>query len=209
MILINLLPPQLIPKETRKVHIPYRPILFGVFSIFLLISLYNLFFYVRIHKEKRLLETRWDGLKNSYNEAMQLDRELGSSVLAEIEFYNTFVDPPLETARVMNLVSDFLPKAVWLSSFKVERKGKELQLLMIGLSQSSERDSRLVEIQNFANQIKDEMERLRSQGISPGGLMKPTLTSSVTTSSKNQDSGASALTEFTAVIQTEGFEAKG
>lgn len=199
MILINLLPASLIPKETRKVNVPYRPILAGVFFIFLVISLYNLFFFIRINKEKRVLELQWKGLEQPYNEAMQLDRELGSSVLSEIDFYDTYVDPSLETAHLMNLVSDFIPKSVWLSSFKTERKGRGMQLIMIGFSESPQRDLRLVEIQNFADQIKDEMERLLTDSV---------LTSSVTTSSKDQDSGASALTEFTAVIQTDGFETK-
>lgn len=188
------------------VHIPYRPILFGVFLIFLVISLFNLFFYVRIHKEKRGLEQQWKGLEGPYNEALALDQELGSSVLSEIDFYGTFVDPPLETAQVMNLVSDFIPKSAWLSSLKVERKDKELQLLMIGFSEAPEAGSRLVEIQNFTNKIKDEMERLLGESASLAAG-KPVLTSAVTTASKAEDSAASALTEFTAVIQTEGFGA--
>ncbi len=207
MILINLLPAHLIPKKkTQTVSIPYRPILFGVFLIFLVISLFNLFFYVRIHKEKRQLGEQWKGLEGPYNEALALDQELGSSVLSEIDFYSTFVDPPLETAQVMNLASDFIPKSAWLSSLKVERKGKELQLLMIGFSDGSEAGSRLVEIQNFANKVKDEMERLLGEGAGAAAA-KPALTSAVTTASKAEDSAASALTEFTAVIQTEGFGA--
>ena len=161
MILINLLPQELRLKEAgRKLDIPYRLIAICVFVIFLGLSLYNLFLYVRIREELRGMENQWKGISVKNAQAEKLEAELGvGGLFAELDFYSTFVDPPLETAQVLNLVSDLTPKSAWLTQLKFERVQKEMQLVLNGLAESTGKSSKLIEIQNFANGLKDRSGR--------------------------------------------------
>ena len=205
MILVNLLPPELQPKEKARVKIPYRPIGGGIFLIFLVFALYNLFLYVRIREEHRGLAKQWKTMEARSAQADLLEQELGITIIAEVDFYDDFVDPPLETARVLNLISTLIPKSVWLTTLKFDRNKKEVQLLLNGLSSSSGKSSKLIEIQQFTNALKDQME----QHIGPVTQVNPSLkkhiTTAVTTSSQKGDGEKAEITQFNATIRTENF----
>ena len=135
-----------------------------------------------------------------------MEKELGTAVLAEVDFYDAFVDPPLQTARVMNLVSDFIPAGAWLNQLKFVRNKKEIQLTLMGLSESVGKSSKLIEIQNFANKLKDQMEQLLEPLSPVDAGVKKHLKVAVTTSSQKADSVKGELTQFTVTFQTEKFE---
>lgn len=209
MILINLLPHELRIKETKKIHVPYRQIAVVIFSVFLLIALYNLFVYVRVREEYRRLDKQWKGLAERNAEAEAMEKELGAAILAEINFYDEFVDPTLEAARVLNLISDFVPNSIWFNQLEFERDKKAIQLTLNGFSSSSGKESNLVEIQKFTNDLKDQMEKF----IDPMSSLNPNVKKhnikvSVTTSSQKSGAEKGEVVQFTANFKSEGFGQK-
>ena len=212
MILINLLPQSLRVSERKKTELPYKQVVVGVFLIFFVVSIYNLFIFIRLREQHRDLKKKWEPLAQNSMQADRLEQELGTSILAEIDFYDSLVDPPLEAAQVMNSVSDLLPQGVWLVRFQFERQKKEMQMILNGLSESSGKSSKLVEIQNFANALKDEMEKIILPALhapppflAQGGKK---IESAVTTSSEEAREGQTPLVQFTATFKTPGFGAR-
>lgn len=208
MILVNLLPQQLRLKETRRINIPYKPIVAGIFLIFLIFALYNLFLYVRVREEHRGLQRQWSSLAEQSAKADLLERELGVTILAEVEFYDALVDPNLEAAKVLNLISDLIPKSVWLTQLKFVRAQKEMQLVLNGLSESTGKSSKLIEIQNFANKLKDEMEKVIGPVSAVGPGVNKQIKVAVTTSSQKGEVGKAEVTQFAATFETDGFKQK-
>ena len=208
MILINLLPSELRVKETRKINIPYRPIAVVIFSIFVVIALYNLFLFIRIHEQHRGLLKQWKGLEERSKQAEVLERELGATIATEVDFYDNLVDPPLETAQVLNFVSDLIPDGVWLTQLDFKRQNKELHLQLNGLSRTSGRATKLVEIQNFANGLKDKMEETFGVASQANPSMKKKIKAVVSTSSQRGEGEEAEVTQFTVSLKTEKFEQK-
>lgn len=192
MITINLLPEELRLKEAKQIHIPYQKIAFGVFLIVFILTVYNLFVYIRVRSEYGSLQKQWNQMAEKSGQADALESELGSSINAEVDFYDSWVDPPLATARILNLISDFIPKSVWLTEINFVRNKKDLDLVVIGLSQSSGATSKLVDIQNFANTLKSEMEKIMAKGS-----LKVAITTSSKKTAENTDQ-----TQFTANFST-------
>ena len=192
-------------KETKKLNIPYRSIALVVFSFFLVLALYNLFVYVRVREQYRALQKQWNAMAERSAQADQLEQELGAGILAEVDFYDALVSPELETARIMNQVSELLPAGVWLTQMKFVRKRKNIQLTLDGVSESARKSSKLIDIQNFVNQLKAQME----QFVGPESAAKPSvkklLKAAITTSSQKDEKAQSDVTQFTAIIETEGF----
>ncbi|OGW85493.1 MAG: hypothetical protein A3C35_05925 [Omnitrophica bacterium RIFCSPHIGHO2_02_FULL_46_11] len=231
MILINLLPQELRIKETKKLNIPYRLIAVCVFVIFLGLSIYNLFLYVSVREEFRKLEKQWSAIEAKSIQADQLEAEVGGGgMAAEIDFYDTFIEPPLETAHILNLVSDLTPKSAWLAELKFERVQKEMMLVLNGVSESAGKSSKLIEIQNFSNSLKDQMEQVTSASspsamnqpsVNPASAFVPTTAVStglpvsdqkieaiVTTTSQAGDEERAERMQFTAAFKTKGFVQK-
>lgn len=209
MILINLLPQELRLQETKKIHIPYREIALVTFVIFVLLSLYNLFHFVRIREAHRNLQKQWNALADRSAQADSLEKELGATILAEVDFYDSLVDPNLEAARTLNFISDLIPSGIWLTEMRFVRNQKDIQLVLNGLSESSAKGgARLIEIQNFANKLKEQME----QFIGPASPMNPNVKRhmkvAVTTSSQKMDHSAGELTQFVATFETEPLSPK-
>ena len=126
MILINLLPIELRKSDQPKLDIPYRKIAVVVFVIFLVFAVYNLFIFIRIRSEHRNLKSQWSKMSSEYDKAVGLEKELGDTLSQEIEFYDVFVDPPLDLARLLNFTSDLIPAHVWLTQLKIERQKREM-----------------------------------------------------------------------------------
>ena len=233
MILINLLPQELRVTEHKKVDLPYKWVLITIFLIVLAVSIYNLLIFLRLRENHRELKSKWMPLAQSSMQADALERELSISIMAELGFYDSLVKPPLETAQVMNLVSDLLPEGLWLVQFQFVRDKKEMQLILNGLSESTGKDSKLIEIQNFANALKDRLELILSPDKEkdtvkstspvlegpPGGLpgfqpaqflvpKKNKIEVTVTTSSEKSVEGRGQLIQFVTTFKTEGFGAK-
>lgn len=206
MILINLLPEELRVRRGPKVKVPYKLIGVILFLVFLVISLFNLYLNLRVRALHRVLEARWQKMEPSYVEALRLEAELGTSVLAEVDFYDTFVDPPLESAHILNLMSDLIPKSLVLEEVRFERQGKELQLTLQGISESQERDSQLVQIQDYANGLKKQMEAFLKLSSATQPAPTGALKADVTTSSRRATDTQEVRTEFTTVLGTEGFK---
>jgi len=198
MITINLLPEELRLKEAKQIHIPYQKIAFGVFLIVFVITVYNLIVYLRVRSEYGALQKQWNQMAKKSSQADALESELGSSIIAEVDFYDSWVDPPLATARILNLISDFIPKSVWLTEISFNRNKKDLDLVIIGLSQSGGGTSKLIDIQNFTNTLKSEMEKFTAKS-----RLKVAITTSSKKTSENTD-----LTQFTANFATEGVGKK-
>ena len=211
MILINLLPKELRVSTTQKANVPYRPIAIGIFIVFVLLGFYNLFISFRLRAQLRGLEEQWSGMAQDSAQAEALEREFGATILAEVDFYDAWVDPPLQAGRVLNTVSDLLPKSLWLTQLVFQRGGKEMQLVLDGLSKSTGRDSKLVEIQTLANQLKSEIEPILGPGaqINLNPAFKKQLLVAVTTSSKDEDQEQSEVTQFTTTLKTDGFSEEG
>ena len=207
MITINLLPEELRFKEIKHIHIPYEKIAFGVFFIVLVLSIYNLIVYVQVRSEYGNLQKQWTQMAEKSAQADVLEKELGSSIMAEVDFYDSFVDPPLATAQVLNFISDLIPKSAWLTEINFNRKKKDLDLVVIGLSQSGGASSKLVDIQNFANTLKEEMQKFLGPISQANLAVKSQLKAAVTTSSKKTSENHD-LTQFTATFKTEGAEKK-
>ena len=207
MILINLLPSELRVKETKKLNLPYRQIGLVIFMIFLVTALYNLFLFVRVRGEYRKLDREWQAMAERSNEAEALEKDLGAAILSEVDFYDSFVDPTLESARVLNVVSDLLPRSAWLSELKLHRQKKELELILTGSSRSGLRGSRLIEIQNFVNELKNKIEPFLGPLTQTDPNVKKQIKVALTTSSKKGEAGRET-TEFTASFKTEGFDQK-
>ena len=188
-------------------RIPVIPIALVLFFFFLVYTLYNLVVFSRVGVMRRHLETEWGKLKPASAEAERLHRELGASVTAEINFYDNFIDPPLEMARILNLVSDSISSSISLSSFKCERKQNQFRLILAGVSESVSQDTSLVEIQNFVTNVKDQMNSFLTPAPADKKLgTQPLLKASVTTTSKPPvDLSRISSTHFTATIQAEGF----
>ncbi len=193
MITINLLPEELRLKEVKQIHIPYQKIAFGVFLIVFVLTVYNLIVYLRVRSEYGALQKQWNQMAEKSLQADALESELGSSIIAEVDFYDSWVDPPLTTARILNLISDFIPKSVWLTEISFNRNKKNLDLVIIGLSQSGGGTSKLIDIQNFTNTLKSEMEKFTAKS-----RLKVAITTSSKKTSENTD-----LTQFTANFATE------
>jgi hypothetical protein len=223
MILINLLPTEFRVREKTKYEIPYKLIAISGFVLFLLLSLYNLFLFVRIREEQRALKGQWEHLARPSAEADMLQRELGMQVVAEIDFYDTFVDPDLEVARVLNLVSDLIPKSLTLVDLQFVRKAREFKLMLRGISESPSQDSKLIEIQNYVNGLKDQLEEFLARSLDdqpspvpglPGAKKRgaaskgPNIKVVVETSSKQKSSVKKVITQFEATLETEGFDDK-
>ncbi|MBI4394777.1 MAG: hypothetical protein HY583_01125 [Candidatus Omnitrophica bacterium] len=208
MILINL-NPQKIAKETKKIRVPYRLIAFFVFVIFLSLSLYNLFAYIRLREGYRSYDKQWKAIAQKSAEADNLERELGASIISEVDFYDAFIDPSLETAKILNLASDLLPRSVWLNQLEFERNKKEMQLILSGLAEASGAGGlRLIEIQNFINSLKDQMEQLTSPVSQANPNSKKPIVATVVTSSQKSEANKSESIQFTATFRTEGFGQK-
>ena len=208
MIFINLLPHELRVKETKRINIPYRPIAFGIFLIFLLLSLYNLFLFIKIREQHRSLFKQWKALEPRSNEADLLERELGATIVTEVDFYDGMVDPPLETARILNLVSDLIPEGAWLTQLDFKRDNKDMQLILNGLAKASGKSSKLIEIQNFANGLKDKMEELLGPASQANPNVKKKIKVSVTTNSQKADAEKAETILFTVTFKTEKFDHK-
>ena len=193
MITINLLPEELRLKEVKHINIPYQKIVFGIFLIVFLLTIYNLIVYIRVRSEFGALQKQWNQMAEKSGQADALESELGSSINAEVDFYDSWVDPPLATARVLNLISDLIPKSVWLTEINFSRNKKDLNLVVIGLSQSGGATSKLVDIQNFANTLKSEMEKVTDKS-----RLKVAITTSSKKTAENTDQ-----TQFTANFATE------
>lgn len=202
MILINLLPEELRFKDVKSIHIPYQKIAAAIFFIVLTLSIYNLIVYVRVRSEYADLQKQWNQLADKSAQADALENELGSSIMAEVDFYDDFVEPPLATARILNMISDLIPKSAWLNAINFNRREKELDLTVNGLSQSVAASSKLIEIQNFANLLKVEMEKfLGSDSATVNRAANSHLKVAVTTSSKISDKVD--VTQFTASFKRE------
>lgn len=208
MILINLLPEDLRIKEVRKIAIPYREIAVGVFALFLIATLFNLFVYVRVRGEFRSLDKQWKELAPGNTEAESLEKELGATIVAEVDFYDQFVDPPLEAARVMNLMSDLIPASIWLDQMKFERKKRDIQLILMGFSESRGKSSTLVEIQKFANDLKARLEANIGPASNTNLNAKKHVKATVTTSSQTAGTDQSEVIQFTATLKSDGFDQK-
>ena len=208
MILINLLPQELRIKEIKKINIPYRPIAFVIFLIFLLLSLYNLFLFIRVREQYRNFSRQWKTLEPRSNEADLLERELGATIVTEVDFYDGSVDPPLETARILNLVSDLIPESAWLTQLDFKRDNKDIQLVLNGLAKVSGKGSKLIEIQNFANGLKDKMEELLGPASQASPIVKKKIKATVTTNSQKADAENAETILFTATFKTDKFDHK-
>lgn len=208
MILINLLPEDLRIKEVRKTVIPYREIAIGVFALFLIMTLFNLFVYVRVRGEFRNLDRQWKELTPRNTEAESLEKELGATIVAEVDFYDQFVDPPLEAARVMNLISDLIPTSIWLDQMRFERKKRDIQLTLMGFSESRGKSSTLVEIQKFANDLKARLEANIGPASNTNLNAKKHVKVTVTTSSQTAGTDQNEVIQFTATLRSDGFDQK-
>lgn len=209
MILINLLPKEQRVREVKRIHIPILPIALVLFFIFVVSAFYQLVIFSRIGIQRRKLDVEWNQLKPQNSEAEQLQRELGASVAAEVHFFNQFIDPQLEMARVLNSVSDRIPNSITLASFKCERKQDHFRLILSGISEAASQDSSLVEIQNFVTNLKEQFAAaLASQPASKKDEQAPVkvpINASITTTTKSEGLGRGLVTQFTATIQTEGL----
>ena len=208
MILINLLPQELRIKETKKLNIPYRSIAVVIFSIFLLLALYNLFLFIRIREEHRKLSKQWKTLEQRSGEADLLAKELGATIVTEVDFYDALVDPPLETARILNFVGDLIPDGAWLTQLDFQRSNKDMQLVLNGFSKSTGKASRLIDIQNFANAMKDKMEQLLGPASQANPDIKKKIRVAVATSSQKSDAEKAETIQFTTTFKTDKFEQK-
>ena len=208
MILINLLPQELRIKETKKINIPYRPIALVIFLIFLFLSIYNLFLFIRIREQHRNFSKQWKVLEPRSNEANLLERELGATIVTEVDFYDGLVDPPLETARILNLVSDLIPESAWLTQLDFKRDNRDMQLILNGLARASGKASKLIEIQNFANGLKDKMEELIGPASQANPNVKKKIKVIVTTSSQKADAEKAETILFTVTFKTDKLDHK-
>ena len=207
MIVINLLPQELRFKEVKHIHIPYQKIVFGIFFFVLVLSIYNLIVYVRVRSEYVALQKQWNQMAEKSAQADALESELGSSITTEVDFYDSLVDPLLTTSRILNSISDLMPKSVWLTGINFSRKKKDLDLAITGLSQSVGSTSKLIDIQNFANALKVEMEKFLGPVSQANPTVKSRLKVAVTTSSQKTSENIDT-TQFTASFKTEGAEKK-
>ena len=205
MIFINLLPSESRVKEAKKLNLPYRQMGVLVFIIFLVLALYNLFLFVRVRGEYRKLVRQWQSMAERSNEAEALEKDLGAAILSEVDFYDSFVDPTLEAARVLNAVGALLPGTAWLSELKLQRRKKEVELILIGSSRSGLRGSLLIEIQNFVNELKGKIDPFIGPVTQMNPDVKKQIKVALTTSSKKGEAGWE-ITEFTATFKTEGFD---
>ena len=202
MITINLLPEELRFKEVKHIHIPYQKIAFGIFFFVLILTIYNLIMYVRVRGEYGALQKQWNQLAEKSAQADALEQELGSAITAEVDFYDSFIDSPLATACILNLISDLVPKSVWLSEINFARDKKDLDLTIIGFSRSVASASKLIDIQNFANTLKNEMDKFIGPVSQANQAVINHLKVAVTTSSKKTLDNTD-LTQFTATFKTE------
>ena len=204
MITINLLPEELRQKEVKHIHIPYIKIAIGIFLIVFVLTVYNLIVYVKVRSQYGDLQKQWNQMAEKSAQADALESELGSSIMAEVDFYDSLVDPPLSSARILNAISDLIPKNIWLSEINFGRKKKEIDLLIIGFSQSTTGATKLVDIQRFINSLKWEMEKylVPSSQNAPKVNLKVSVTTS-STKSENMD-----VTQFNSSLKTEGAEKK-
>ena len=202
MITINLLPEELRFKEVKHIHIPYQKIAFGIFFFVLILTIYNLIMYVRVRGEYGTLQKQWNQLAEKSAQADALEQELGSAITAEVDFYDSFIDSPLATARILNLISDLVPKSVWLSEINFAWDKKDLDLTIIGFSRSVASASKLIDIQNFANTLKNEMDKFIGPVSQVNQAVINHLKVAVTTSSKKTLDNTD-LTQFTATFKTE------
>ncbi len=202
MILINLLPEELRLKEVKHINIPYRQIVLGIFAILIIFTLFNFIKYLKVRTEHNKLQKQWQQMAEKSTKADELEKELGATIIAEVDFYDTLVDPPLQTARILNMLSDTIPKGVWLTELRFGRKKKDLEMIVIGLSQSTN-GSQLVEIQNFSNNLKVQMEKFMVPESQQATDLRNRLKVSVVTSSRKSPDSRNDLTQFTATIQNE------
>jgi len=140
-------------------------------------------------------------------EAGRLQRDLGPHVIAEMNFFDTYIDPPLSVARMLNLVSDLLPESLTVSSLQLERQGRELLLVIDGVSESQSSDSKLIEIQNYANSLKEELMKFLELSTDRGKLPEgQKIKTEVTTTSKHKGRSQRLVTQFKAILATGGFQ---
>ena len=205
MITINLLPQELRIKETKKIYIPYRQIAFVVFLFFLLVALYNLFIYIKIRQEHRKLDKQWKSIEEKNTQAEELEKELGATILAEIDFYDAFVDRPLGVSRILNLISDLAPDGIWFDQLKFEGNKDGLRLSLTGYSGSHGKDSKLVEIQKFTTDLKNQMEKAAAPA-NPN--LKRSIKVTVATSSQKTDARQDEVVRFTANFKSEDLSKK-
>ncbi len=201
MIRINLLPHEMRHKEVRKLNIPVVPVLTGIFLLFLLASLFNLFIHIQKRGELRRLEAQWESLKVKNAEAEALQRELGMGVKAEADFYDSVIDPPLETARVLGVINELIPDNVWMSDLRYDRKPDGHDVLINGFAEESQKESDLVVIQNFANAIKEQLDLFAKSRLQKGPLMDKPFTVTVQTVSAQREVKGTKVTQFTIVCQ--------
>ena len=204
MILINLLPAELRTREIKLINIPYRQIMLGLFGILLVFTLYNLFIYIKAKSEYDHLRKQWKGIAEKSAKADELEKELGATITAEVDFYDSLVDPVLQTARVLNIVSDFMPKTAWLAEFKFERNKKEIEMTLRGQSHTSG-GAQLVDVQNFANNLKVEMEKLLVPTSQSSVDPRNRLNASVVTNSAKAEGNAGDVLQFTATLKSESM----
>jgi hypothetical protein len=208
MILVNLLPKEYRVSDKPKYSVSFRWGALAMFLCFLAVSLFNLYEYVGLRNESRSLQAQWQKIEGPSREADQLQFELGASVLSEIKFYDTFLDPPFEMALMLNLISDLIPRSLTLQNLKLSRHGHEFEVIMNGISETWSEKSKLVEIQNFANGLKDQLEEfLRPTGndLIPAGSAKK-VEAEVTTTSKDGALKGMVVTDFRATVSTGGFK---
>ena len=203
MILINLLPIELRPRVVKQTKIPVLPIAIGLFIIFIGVSLINLYVSVNKSQELRSLKTQWERLKIQNKEAEQLQRELSMGLKQEVNFYDTVVDPPIEVGMIFGFISELIPDSVRLVDLKYEGQRGKIQVVMNGFSEVSQAASKLVEIQKFANNLKEKAEELSASANPVDSKEKKVFKASVTTSSAAEGVRGENQTQFAITVNSE------
>ena len=170
---------------------------------------------------------KWIPIAQKSIQADKLEWELNSTILSEIQFYTSVVDTRLEAAEVMNLVSDLLPNGIWLLQYQMGKDSKGLELTLTGASEFIGTDSKLVEIQKFANLLKTKLEEILTPEPEPDSTPLPVIALpglqnvpglqsapvqnegkielNLTTSSEKSPEEKKQLLKFVATFKTTGF----
>ena len=165
MILINLLPEEYIARKV-DFRIPLRGIAIALFLVLFVLWLCVVGHRAGLNKEYASLEAELRVLTPRLGSAEHLIHEVNEEILPKRAFLNRFEKPEAHWAHVLNLISDAIPKGIWLTSLRLS-DSPDFHMRTEGLAKSDRTRSAIGSVSDFATQVKKGLEELVSEGQRP------------------------------------------
>lgn len=157
MIKINLLPLPLRRVKSKTPPVPYKPlgILAGV--LFLLLTLFFYFDYLRARSTYATVSKEWKRLSPLMGQLKTLENKIEVEMRGEKEFLEKQVLNTQPITSFMIWASEFLPDKAWLTKFVATREGEGVRLTIQGVVFPSRTQTGIEQIETYLQKLKEKL----------------------------------------------------